>query len=225
MHDMDRTATEWETNGYEVEQYEFMDESAMYGEADTEGVFDEADEMELAASLLEITDEQELDQFIGDLLKKAKKAVGGIIRSPVGQAIGGMLKKAARKALPAVGSAIGGRFGNAQLGSQLATQAGQLFGLELEGMSAEDQEFEVARQFVRFAGEAVKNAAQARGQSPQDTARNAVITAAQQFAPGLLRETGQVSPGPRGASSNGTPAKQSGRWVRSGSQIILYGIG
>ena len=38
------------------------------------------------------------------------------------------------------------------------SMAGKALGLELEGLNAEDREFEAARQFVRFAGETVKNA-------------------------------------------------------------------
>ena len=41
----------------------------------------------------------------------------------------------------------------------MASSLGGAFGLELEGLSAEDQEFEVARRFVEFAGEAATNAA------------------------------------------------------------------
>ena len=36
--------------------------------------------------------------------------------------------------------------------------ASNLFEMELEGLSQEDREFEAAKQFVRFASEAVKNA-------------------------------------------------------------------
>ncbi|MEJ5199355.1 MAG: hypothetical protein WHX53_10565, partial [Anaerolineae bacterium] len=38
--------------------------------------FSEVEEMELAAQLLEVTDEAELDQFIGKLFRKAAGAVG-----------------------------------------------------------------------------------------------------------------------------------------------------
>ena len=103
-----------------------------------------------------------MEQFLGDLIKKAGSAIGKFVRSPVGNALGGILKGAAKAALPVVGGAlgtlVGGPAGGA-LGSTLASKAGQIFGLELEGLSGEDREFEVARRFTQFAGEAAKNAA------------------------------------------------------------------
>ena len=51
-----------------------------------------------------------------------------MVKSPVGQALGGILKGAARQALPMVGSALGGYFGGpagAKIGGQLASGAGQ----------------------------------------------------------------------------------------------------
>lgn len=47
------------------------------------------------------------------------------------------------------------------IGSNLASVAGSALGLELEGLSPEDREFEAAKQFVRFAGQTVSNARQA----------------------------------------------------------------
>src|SRR6185369_2987197 len=59
------------------------------------GVFNESEEMELAAELLEVRDEAELEQFLGDLIKKAGSAIGKAVKSPIGQAIGDVLKAAA----------------------------------------------------------------------------------------------------------------------------------
>ncbi|HXH01989.1 MAG TPA: hypothetical protein VNN09_01590 [Candidatus Competibacteraceae bacterium] len=198
MHDIDRTLTEFEPEAeeYEADQFEY------YGEPETDGVFDEAEEMELAAGLLEVTDEAELDQFLGDLIKKAGRAAGQFVRSSTGQALGGILKGAASKALPIVGGALGTAIGGpagAAIGGKLASTAGRLFGLELEGLSPEDQEFEVARRFVRFAGEAVKNAALAApGAAPQAAAKAAAMAAARRYAPGLLRSAMASLPKPSG---------------------------
>jgi hypothetical protein len=160
MHDIDRTQMEYnpEMEAYEQEQSEYG-ETEWGGEAEWEaetGVFNEAEEMELAAELLGVSSEEELDQFLGDLIKRAGRIAGQFVRSPVGQQIGGLLKGAAKKALPNVASAIGGYFGGpsgAQKAGQLASAASQIFGLELEGLSPEDQEFEAAKSFVQFAGE------------------------------------------------------------------------
>jgi hypothetical protein len=54
--------------------------------ASPDSVFHEAEEMELAAELLEVSNEQELEQFLGDFIKKAGKAIGGIVKSPIGKA-------------------------------------------------------------------------------------------------------------------------------------------
>lgn len=57
-----------------------------------------------------------------------------------------------------------------------------LLGLELEGLSNEDREFEVARQFVWFGNDAVQRTVQA-GDSARD-ARSAYMDAARQHASG-----------------------------------------
>ena len=58
----------------ELEDFEFGGEEMERFDA-TEAL-DETEEMELASQLLEITDEAELDQFIGRLIKRAGRAVG-----------------------------------------------------------------------------------------------------------------------------------------------------
>jgi hypothetical protein len=166
-------------------------ESEVYGEQSGEGPFNETQEMALAAELLSVSNEQELEQFLGGLIKSAGQAVGSFVRSPVGQALGGVLKDAVRQALPIVGGAIGSYVGGptgGDIGRNLASTAGRVFGLELEGLSGEDQEFEVARRFVRFAGASAGRAAMApRNMPPRQAARAAVAGAARRFAPGLLR--------------------------------------
>jgi hypothetical protein len=185
-------------------------------------VFGEADEMEFAASLLEVKDAAELDRFLGNLIRSAGRAVGGFVSSPVGQALGGILKRAARQALPVVGRAIGGHLGGvrgADMGARAAQAAGRYFGLELEGLSPEDQEFEAAKGFVRFAGEAVKNAAGAATSTPpQAVAQAAAVQAARCYAPGLL---GNI-PSLASADQDARPIpSRGGRWVRRGRSIVV----
>src|SRR5436305_5803637 len=156
MHDLDRTQNFFESDyeAYESDQFEFMDEGESYEGSDMEGELDEVEEAELAAELLEITDEEELDQFLGSLIKKAVPAVTKFFKSPIGQKLGGLLKGAAKKLLPMAGAALGNLVApgvGGAIGGQLASKAGSMLGLEIEGLSAEDQQFEVARQFVRFA--------------------------------------------------------------------------
>jgi hypothetical protein len=98
-----------------------------------------------------------------------------------------------------------------------------MFGLELEGLSAEDREFEVARRYVSFAGEAVKNLALAPSSPDPRTAVNAAAAlAAQTHAPGLLQPRPQT--GAEHSASSGLPMGHSGRWMRRGNKIVLYGI-
>lgn len=194
---------------FEDQEFEYAD----HGES-----FTELDELDLAARLLEVTSDEELDQFLGDLIKRAGQAVGRFVRSDTGRALGSILKGAAKKALPIIGKAVGGYLGGptgAKMGSQLAVQAGRIFGLELEGLSPEDQEFEVARRFVRFAGNAVKRATRMPSTiSATKAATRAVADAARQYAPGLLNDSALASP--TGIVPNG-----SGRWIRRGRSIVI----
>jgi hypothetical protein len=153
----------------------------------------EANEVQLASELLEISSEEELEQFLGGLFKKVARGVGGFIKSPVGRALGGVLKNVAKKALPVVGGALGSfvapGIGTA-LGSKLGSMASGLFEVELEAMPQEQAEFEVARRFVNVAAGAARNAALARprpGTGPQTVARAAVAKAARVYAPGVYR--------------------------------------
>jgi hypothetical protein len=199
-----------ETEMFESEQFEWLGETM--GE-----VLGEGELMELAAELLEVRDEQELDRFLGNIFKKVKS----VVRGPIGKAVGGLLKGAAKNLLPIAGKVAGGFFGGpigATIGGKLGSMAGNLFELELEGLSQEDREFEAAKQFVRFASEAVSNAATAPGTNPVAIARSAVATAAQRHAPGLLKNPSMMSSSP---SSNGGGRGRSGRWYRQGRNIVI----
>src|SRR5215213_4017567 len=169
---------------------EFGQELETYGEYSQEGTFSEAEEMELAAELLSVSNEEELEQFLGKLFKKA----AGFIKSPIGQQLIGTIKGLAKKALPILGSTLGNVIApgvGGVIGGKIASAASGMFGLELEGLSYEDQEFEVAKQIVRLGSAAAVNAAQAPPSvSPEDAARRGLMTAAQQYAPGMLRRNG-----------------------------------
>jgi len=193
MHDIDRTLAEIEPEMDAFESdFEFIEEQE-FADTEAEGVFDEAGEIDMASQLLEVADEAELDQFLGSLFRRVGQVAGRAIRSPVGRYLGGQLRGLARRVLPMAGGALGTLVGGpagGMAGSQLASMAGQAFGLEIEGLSQEDQSFEVARRFVRFAGEAAKNAALSPATTtPQDTVKAALAAAAKRHAPGILRPT------------------------------------
>ncbi|MBY5406347.1 hypothetical protein [Rhizobium leguminosarum] len=222
---------EW---GHEAEaewggEAEYEAEAEGEGEAEAEwgGEFEweaesealgEAEVMELAGELLEVTSEAELDLFLGNLIKSAGRTIGQAVQSPVGQAIGGLLKNAARKALPLAGGALGGLVGGplgAQIGSGLASAAGNALGLEAE-MEAEDREFEGAKNFVRMAGDAVNKVLTSPSSGdPTAAAKAAVTEAASKFAPGLL---------PGAASRRRHHRPQSGQWHRQGQNIVIVGL-
>ena len=76
---------------------------------------------------------------------------------------------------------------------------------------------------MRFASEAIKNAALAPpNQDPRAVANAAAVTAAQMYAPGLL----QAPPGmqPTAPTSSRLPMGYTGRCIRRGNKIVLYGI-
>jgi hypothetical protein len=221
-HDIDQTQLEYESEGenFEYEQYEQYEWPGESGP-----VFSEAEEMELAAELMEVRDEQELDRFLSDVIKGAGRALGRVVRSPLGQAVGGMLNGVAKQALPLAGTAVGTWLGGplgARIGSGLATMAGNAVGLEAESWSQEDREFEGAKQFVRLAGDSIKNAAQmGPGVDPRAAAQAGIARAAQTLAPGLLQSSAPLAQTwRRGMAAGGN----SGRWLRRGNRIVLYDV-
>lgn len=237
MHDINRTQleTHWETgltgeseyedSEYEDNEYEFEDSEyedseyedneyemypGSYGEA--EGLLSEADEMELAAQLLEVTDEQELNHFIsGKLFKKIKKVVGDVVPASTLSQLGGIARNLAKKLLPMAGNyllpGVGGTIGG-KIASSLSTE---VFGLELEGLSAEDQEFEVARQYVRLVSDAAQEAADIPPTvPPQAAAQQVMQNSAEKNAPGLLSGTDGQSP-VQGQQRQGQPRNRPAR--------------
>jgi hypothetical protein len=219
MHDVDRTTLEYGSELSEFgesplasEQYEYSGEYSgeqgtvlgeILGQAQGEGTFEssyeggyqesplpEMMEDELAAELLEVRNDQELDHFLGSLIRKAASTIRNVANTPLGAALGNVLRQVAKKALPIAGGALGTFIGGPAgglIGSKLASLAGDTFGLEWEGLSPEDRDFELARRYVRFAGHAARRAASSQPHlDPQTVVKDAVVDAAKKFAPGLL---------------------------------------
>jgi hypothetical protein len=190
---------EWEIAG-EFEQGEF--EQGGYGQGEFEqGGYGQGEvfETELAQELLGIATEAELEQFLGNLVRGAVGGVGRLIRSDVGRALGGVLKGVAKRALPAVGSALGTfvapGIGTA-IGGQLGSYASNLLEIgEAETLGEEEAELEAARRYVRFARAAARNATLAPPNVPsRAVARTAAVAAARRYAPALLRPTSRRQP-------------------------------
>jgi hypothetical protein len=235
MHDIDRTQLEYNQGAgpFQHEEFEFQEfESGMM-----QGELNEQEEIQFAHELLAVNNEQELEQFLGDFIKRAVSTVGQIAKSPIGQAIGGVLKSVARRALPMAGAALGGYVGGplgAKIGTGLANAAGKAIGLELEFGENEELEFTGARQFVRLASDTARQAAAAAaaGADPRAAAQTAAIAAARKFAPGLVGATsglgaasgmGLTTGRALGAQVAGQRG-MSGRWVRRGRHIVLFGV-
>jgi hypothetical protein len=196
----------------EAETYESISATGV-GRASGQAVFGEADEMELAAGLLGVTNHGELERFLGGVIDQAGRAIGKAVPSSARSALAGILTTAARQALPAVERTFTREPSRADSAAPVASAAARYLGLELEGLSPEDQEFEAAKQFIRFVGDAAKNAAGPASASPQAAAAQA----AHRFAPGLRGSL----PGAPSPTDEPFAAAQSGRWVRRGSNIIV----
>ncbi len=225
MHDLDRIQLETGEYGYgELAEHERETEGRLLT-----GVGPDSRELGLASELLEVASEHELEQFLGDLLASAAGAAGRFVESPTGQALGGILKDAARKALPVLGGAVGdyaapGRGGD--WGRRVGAAASQLFELELDGLSNEDREFELSRRYVQWARSAARMAANASARQtapPQAIARAAAMQAARRYAPGLLSLIDPANRVPA-ASLVGARAHAplNGRWVRRGRYIVVH---
>jgi hypothetical protein len=237
-HDIDRT------------QVGFAQGAGHYGNGPGAPVLSEEEHMNLATGLMEVNSEQELDQFLGDVISGAANAVGKFISSPTGQALGSGLKDAAKQLLPMAGTAVGDYFGGApggQIGGALGTAAAGLFEAE-----AEEQDWEAANTFVKLASEAVKNAADMpQGGDPHAIAHKAIVEAAKIHAPHLVSSLTGGSHGPGHCSCHhhhderrgegygerhgerhhekygeeyGERPRHSGRWFRHGKRIILVGV-
>jgi hypothetical protein len=149
-----------------------------------------AEEERAAAELLEHLEQGELEGYLVELIDRAGRPRDPRVRRTLAVTLG----RAARRVL---------RRGDAPPAS-----AGRLLGLELEGLSPEDQAFEVARQVVRLASEAAHRVSGASGAGdPAANARRAFEGAARSLAPGLLPPTG-------GKNS-------AGLWVRRADELIV----
>lgn len=221
---------------YDEAEWEFDELSPEFEfEFDGEGEspFSEEEEMELAAELLTLSSEEELDYFLGKVFKKAWKGIKKVGRKVI-RPLGGVLKAVAKKALPVVGGALGSFIPIPGVGTAVGTALGSAVGkaleMELEGLSEEDREFELSKRFVRLAGIAARQAAQTPSNvHPMAAVRTALTTAAQQmqqessWGRGASYSGARYS-GARYSDSRHSGSRRSGRWVRRGRTIILHGV-
>ena len=184
------------------------------GKGRTPAVFGEEEELQLAMELLEVASEEELEQFLGNVFKsvwKGVKKVGATI-AKVAKPLGGALKAVAKTALPFVGGALGSMIpipgvGTA-LGSALGRAASNALELEMENAAPADRELELARRFVRIAGQAARLAGDSDGSTR--AVESALTRALHQQLPHFR------SPAPQ-------QEDESGRWRRRGNRIVVMG--
>ncbi len=164
------------------------------------------DELADAADLLEVRSAEQLGRFLSTMMARGSSAGLALARSPLGPMLVGRLALAAQTVLPLRPTSLVPLVQARDANNNLKQRAAKVFGIELEGLSAEDKEFEVARHFVRFAHAAIANLASAPpALDPKGQVQMALVQAARKFAPGLLAQQAR-----------------SGRWERQGGQIVVF---
>lgn len=150
------------------------------------GVLSETAEIGLALQFLTIRSQRALDHFLMKLmrcvLRNSGRTFDPLMRDP-------LLRDAMHAALDHTAKIIfhtARRAPSACATCRLASVAGRLFALELEGLSDEDREFEAARRCVRLLSDAVARAPKTAGAIAAPAVRNAVLAAAKHYAPGML---------------------------------------
>jgi len=234
MHNLDRMMD----NEF-IQEYGFLNESQMgfnnemgYEEESSyeeeweweNAIMGENNEYELAAELLSLSNEAELDQFLGKIINQVGRGLSQFAKSDLGKNLIGGLKSVAKKGLPILGKVAGTFLGGpagAMIGSKLGSMASNLFEIQGEGMSHEDLEFEMARRYVRFAKAAAQNTvSQANTPAPsKQIVTQAIKQSASQHIPGLMKSQG-IDISQLGKMGNA----QSGTWTRQGNRIILHGL-
>jgi hypothetical protein len=163
----------------------------------------DSDRTEAATELLEAAGRPALPAMLARLMRHAAHAAGQTIDRAVEGELVRLLQRAAHIALPAPGIAAG----------DSGTQASRFFGIELEGLSPEDQEFESARRFIQFVEAAAAQAAAGSQRLPPTVAAwLAASRAAKRFAPGWL-------------AAQQAPQHRSARINAGGSRPIFYSQG
>jgi hypothetical protein len=175
-------------------------------------VLGEQEELELAMELLQVQNEQELEQFLGNVFRsvgRGLKAVGSFAAKNVLPVLGPALKQIAKTALPIAGGALGSLIpipgvGTA-LGSALGGAVANALEMEVAGLSREAAEVERARHFVRLAASAIREATIALGTAPPESvARTALANATIRHLPAAAGAAAAILPS---ATSAFTPMR------------------
>jgi hypothetical protein len=176
--------------------------------------FSDPEKMELALELLEVRSDAELEQFLGDLSRKAWRGIKSV-GSKVIEPLGGLLQTFAKRAMPFVATAAGTAFGGPAGGptaGKLGSLVSQTLRAEVAGLAAAERDLEKCRQFVRLAGKAVRAAASApSGVNPIAVAQNSLVDWAKEKRTRTAASTGLV-----GNFAEGAPAAAA---MRTGTAV------
>lgn len=222
------------------------------GFASSAELLSEAEEMELAMELLSVSNEDEMEQFLGKLFKgigRGLKKAGRFIGRKVLPKIGGAFKWLAKKALPIVGGALGSFIpipgvGTA-LGKTLGSAVSKALEMEFGELESEEAELEIARRVVRIAATTAQQASTAPPNAPPDVVlRDALLAAVRAHLPTfaaneaeLMAEAEMEMEMEIGYEGEGEyedegeqesfevgGGGQAGRWTRRGRHIVLHGV-
>ena len=201
------------------DEFEYDDEMEYDDELEfDEEVFGEDEELELAEALLATNSDEELEYFLGSLIRKAVPFVGRLFKGKGRSIARGLARRAgrfARRFLPRVGRRVNRVARRAGLGSlgNLSRYARGFFGFELEAMPPEEQELEVAKKVVGIIKSAAKNLAKAskKGIPPSKSVVKAALKGAVKRH---IKHAGR---------KKHLGSRRGGRWVRKGSRIIVMG--
>jgi hypothetical protein len=159
----------------------------------------EQQETELAAEALEIYREEELEEFVGNVLEGVATGAGESIQRAAVPQLGGVLKGIGAATLPAGGALVSlmAPTPGELVGSKLGWMIDRTLELELEGMDREDAELERARRYVGLVATSARHAALATPTAPPRlVAQSALADALAEHVPDLFEAavTGKLSP-------------------------------
>jgi hypothetical protein len=217
-------------------------EFELYGALETGEVLSENEELELAMELLSVQHEQELEQFLGNLVRsvgRGLKSVGKFVGKNVLPVLGPALKQLAKTALPLAGGALGSLIPIPGVGTMIGRTLGQAAAnaLELEtaGMDPGQADIEKARRFIRIAASAIADASAALGSAPpEQVVRTVLAKATRRYIPGVstsvLRQVAPAIRAPATALTGAMPSlagtmsgTASGKWWRRGNALVIEG--
>ena len=175
-------------------------------------------EMELAQELLEITNEAELEEFLGELVRRVARGASTFMRSGVGKAVGGVLRNVAKTALPMVGSALGSLVAPGSAPRSAASSArwpskpARGRGARVDGRGGGGARGRAPLRALGGRDRAQRHACAAR-RPPRLVARSAAVASARRYAPG-------AAPAPYGR-----PARWRGRGAPASGEPGPPGLG